>query len=147
MAGILFAGLTFGHLGLTPSSTVLSFAREFGLVLFVFAVGLSVGPGFFNALRSHGLPLNLLAAGVVVLGVLITSLWMTVAGITGPVAVGLFCGADDDTPSLAASGQALRDYPPSVNNAREALRTSGTKSPTCPFHRSDIRYRSRETDQ
>ena len=88
VAGILFTGLAFGHLGLTPNAAVPGFAREFGLVLFVFAVGLSVGPGFFNALRRHGLSLNLLAMGVVLLGIFITAFWMAAAGITGPVADG-----------------------------------------------------------
>ena len=121
VAGILFVGLAFGHFGLTPNATVLHFAREFGLVLFVFAVGLSVGPGFFNALRRDGLRLNLLAMSVVLLGVLITMLGMAVLGIAGPVAVGLFSGATTNTPSLAAAGQALRDYPPEDAAARSAL--------------------------
>jgi putative transport protein len=122
VAGILFVGLTFGHFGFTPDPIVLTFAREFGLVIFVFAIGLSIGPGFFNALRSHGLTLNLLGASVVLLGVLITAFWMIVGGIAGPIAVGLYCGATTNTPSLAAAGQALRDYPPDVSVAREALR-------------------------
>jgi putative transport protein len=122
VAGILFIGLAFGHFGFVPNADVLSFAREFGLVLFVFAVGLGIGPGFFNALRIHGLSLNLLAAGVVLLGVLITAFLMAVAGITGPVAVGLYCGATTNTPSLAAAGQSLRDYPPDEFSAQTALR-------------------------
>ena len=134
VAGILFAGLAFGHFGLTPNGAVLGFAREFGLVLFVFAVGLSVGPGFFNALRRHGLSLNLLTAGVVLLGALITLLWIVLANITGPVAVGLFCGATTNTPSLAAAGQALRDYPPEVNEARKAL---AQVAPNHPLARTD----------
>jgi putative transport protein len=121
VAGILFCGLVFGHFGLTPNSTVLDFSREFGLVLFVFAVGLLVGPGFFNALRSHGLVLNLLTAGVVFLGVAVTVVSMTVVGLAGPLAVGLFCGATTNTPSLAAAGQALRDHPPDDRQALAAL--------------------------
>jgi putative transport protein len=121
VAGILFAGLAFGHYGLAPNATVLGFAREFGLVLFVFAVGLSVGPGFFNALRSQGLSLNLLALGVVALGVAITATAIVVSGVAGPIAVGLFSGATTNTPSLAAAGQALRDHPPSDAQARAAL--------------------------
>ena len=121
VGGILFCGLVFGHFGLVPDLHVLSFTREFGLVLFVFAVGLSIGPGFFNALRQQGLSLNLLAFGVVLLGVIITFFWMTIAGITGPIAIGLFCGATTNTPSLAAAGQALRDDPPGDDRARAAL--------------------------
>ena len=144
VAGILFAGLAFGHFGLTPNGTVLSFAREFGLVLFVFAVGLSVGPGFFNALRRHGLSLNLLTTGVVLLGVLITVLCMKLAGFTGPIAVGLFSGATTNTPSLAAAGQALRDYPPSVNEARAAL---AQVAPDHALARSERPLSEREREQ
>lgn len=120
-AGILFCGLIFGHCGLTPNSTVLGFSREFGLVLFVFTVGLSVGPGYFNVLRSHGLVLNLLTAGVVFLGVAVTVVSMTVVGLAGPLTVGLFCGSATNTPSLAAAGQALRDHPTDDRQALAAL--------------------------
>jgi putative transport protein len=121
VAGILFVGLAFAHFGWTPNAAVLSFTREFGLVLFVFAVGLSVGPGFFNALRRRGLALNVMASGVVLLGLLITILSMFLIGVTGPIAVGLFSGATTNTPSLAAAGQALRDFPPASVDAQNAL--------------------------
>lgn len=121
VAAILFVGLAFGHFGLTPNPAVLSFTREFGLVLFVFAVGLSVGPGFFNALRRRGLPLNVMAAAIVMLGVLITTALMLFVGITAPIAIGLFSGSTTNTPSLAAAGQAMRDSPPTTEAARKAL--------------------------
>jgi putative transport protein len=121
VAGILFVGLAFAHFGWTPNAAVLSFSREFGLVLFVFAVGLRVGPGFFNALRRRGLALNVMASGVVLLGLLVTILSMLLIGVTGPIAVGLFSGATTNTPSLAAAGQALRDFPPASIDAQNAL--------------------------
>jgi putative transport protein len=129
VAGILFSGLAFGHFGHSPNATVLGFTREFGLVLFVFAVGLNVGPGFFNALRSHGLGLNFLAASVVLLGVLITSLLIEAGGITSPAAIGLFCGATTNTPSLAAAGQAVRDSSLSVDDARRSLAQAAPNHP------------------
>ena len=144
VGGILFCGLVFGHFGLVPDLHVLSFTREFGLVLFVFAVGLSIGPGFFNALRQQGLSLNLLAFGVVLLGVIITFFWMTIAGITGPIAIGLFCGATTNTPSLAAAGQALRDDPPGDDRARAALAQA---APDHPLVRATTPLSSAEREQ
>jgi len=109
IAGVLFAGLAFGHFGLTINHEVLEFCREFGLILFVYAIGLQVGPGFFSSLRKQGLALNLMAAAVVLLGVA-TTLFVSWAGkIPIPVAVGLFSGATTNTPSLAAAQQALKD--------------------------------------
>lgn len=121
VAGILFSGLMFAQFGLVLNQTVLGFSREFGLVLFVFATGLSIGPGFFNALYRHGIGLNCLAAGVVGLGVLITVMFISMAGFSVPIAVGLFCGATTNTPSLAAASQALSDRPPGDEEARRAL--------------------------
>jgi putative transport protein len=121
VAGVLFSGLILGHFGLTINKEVLHFAREFGLILFVYAVGIQVGPGFFAALRSEGLRLNLCAAGVVVGGALLTVLISSTANIAMPIAVGMFSGATTNTPSLAAAGQALIENPPSLALAYEAL--------------------------
>src|SRR5688500_3354479 len=68
IAGVLFAGIAFGHFGFAISTEVMEFAREFGLILFVYSIGVQVGPGFLASLRRNGLPLNLLAAAVVLLG-------------------------------------------------------------------------------
>lgn len=125
VAGVLFSGLIFGHFGLSPDPETLEFSREFGLILFVYAIGLSVGPGFLNALKAQGLPLNLLAASVVLLGVLLTFMIHWVAGIDLPIAVGIFSGATTNTPSLAAASQALRDHPPSLELATSALAQAG----------------------
>src|SRR5215203_736036 len=64
VGGVLFAGLAFAHFGLKVDHETLEFAREFGLILFVYTIGVQVGPGFLASLRRNGLPLNLLAAGI-----------------------------------------------------------------------------------
>lgn len=109
VAGVLFTGLLLGHLKVSLNMHVLEFAREFGLILFVYTVGMQVGPGFISSLRQQGLPLNLMAAGVVGLGVVLTiaiSLW---AGIDMATAVGLFAGGTTNTPALGAAQQALKN--------------------------------------
>jgi putative transport protein len=109
VAGVLFTGLLFGHFKASINLHVLEFAREFGLILFVYTVGMQVGPGFIASLRQQGLPLNLMAASVVVLGVVTTvavSLW---GGIDMATAVGLFAGGTTNTPALGAAQQALKN--------------------------------------
>ena len=109
ITGVLFSGLLFGHYQITINNMALEFARDFGLILFVYTIGVEVGPGFLASLRKQGLPLNLMAAFVVVLGILITLLISHFGNIEIPVAVGLFSGGTTNTPSLAAAQQALKD--------------------------------------
>jgi putative transport protein len=115
IAGVLFSGLVVGHQvhqsGIPLNQHVLEFAREFGLILFVYTIGVQVGPGFIASLRKNGLPLNLMAAAIVVLGALITvGIWaMDKQRVPAPAAVGLFAGSTTNTPSLAAAQQALKD--------------------------------------
>ncbi|MBI4556011.1 MAG: putative transporter [Candidatus Hydrogenedentes bacterium] len=109
IAGVLFAGILFGHFHVRVTPDVLHFVRDFGLILFVFTIGLQVGPGFFASLRREGLALNLMAVGVVLLGVITTIVVAYVGGVEIPVAVGLFSGATTNTPSLAAAQEAIRD--------------------------------------
>lgn len=113
IAGVLFAGLAAGQLGVAINGHVLHFAREFGLILFVYTIGVQVGPGFFASLRRQGLPLNLMALAVVLTGVVTTVvLWkLTMKGPDLAAAVGLLSGATTNTPSLAAAQQALTDQP------------------------------------
>ena len=111
IAGVLFSGLLFGHFQLSINSEVMHFLREFGLILFVYAIGLQVGPGFVSSFFKYGLRLNGLAAGVVVLGALLTVAISALASIPMPVAVGLFSGATTNTPSLAAAQQVLGSLP------------------------------------
>jgi putative transport protein len=109
LAGVLFAGIAFGHLGVHVEDRMRELARELGLVLFVYSIGVQVGPGFFASLRRQGLRLNLLAASIVVLGVL-TALGLRFWGGIEPAAVvGLLSGATTNTPSLAAAQQALKE--------------------------------------
>jgi Predicted permease len=71
-AGALFVGILFGHLGLRVEGNVLHFIQEFGLILFVYTIGMQVGPGFMDSIRRHGLVLNILSTGVVLLGIVVT---------------------------------------------------------------------------
>ncbi len=109
IGGVLFSGILFGHYGLTVNTHILEFVREFGLILFVYSIGVQVGPGFFASLKRQGLPLNIMAGSIVVLGVIITICLNIFGGIEKPTAVGLYAGAVTNTPALAASQQALKD--------------------------------------
>ncbi|MFO1196523.1 MAG: putative transporter [Burkholderiaceae bacterium] len=109
VTGVLFAGLLFGHLEIRIEHPILEFVREFGLILFVFTIGLQLGPGFFASLRKQGLKLNLLAAAAVLLSAGVA------LGIAGPLfgldviaTLGLLSGATTNTPSLAAAQQTLK---------------------------------------
>ncbi|MEO7098319.1 MAG: putative transporter [Luteolibacter sp.] len=107
VAGMLFSGLILGHFGLTLDPHLMAFLKEFGLVLFVFTVGLQLGPGFFNSMKKDGLKLNMLAILVIVLGGVIVfgaGRWMS--WDTGVMA-GIFSGATTNTPSLGAAQQAM----------------------------------------
>jgi putative transport protein len=106
-AGVLFAGIVLGHFGLTISEPILAFLKEFGLILFVFTIGLQLGPGFFAAMRREGLRLNALAATVVALGTGLTVLAAWIFELGPFAAVGLFSGATTNTPALGAAEQVL----------------------------------------
>ena len=109
VAAVLFAALAFGQLGLTIDHNVLEYFRSFALVLFVYALGLQLGPGFVASLRADGLRLNALAVVVVVLGAVMTALVVKVAHLNPAVAAGLYSGAYDTTPALAAGQEAIRN--------------------------------------
>lgn len=108
VAGILFAGLAFGHFGATLPKETLDFVRDFGLLLFVYGIGLHVGPAFWSSIKSAGRTLNVLALGIVVMGAILTVVLGRLAHIPAGVAVGLFSGATTNTPSLAAAQEALK---------------------------------------
>ncbi|MEK7780006.1 MAG: hypothetical protein AAB370_00725, partial [Verrucomicrobiota bacterium] len=109
IAGVLFAGIILGHFGFHIEKEILEFVREFGLILFVFTIGLQLGPGFFASLRKQGLKLNLLALSVVLLGVVTTLLFVNkVMGIDLIASLGLFTGATTNTPALGATQQTLK---------------------------------------
>jgi putative transport protein len=107
IAGVLFAGILMGHAGFRVEPEILEFVREFGLILFVFTIGLQLGPSFFASLRRSGIKLNLLAAGIVVCGVLVTLGYARLVRMDPLASAGLFSGATTNTPSLGAAQQTL----------------------------------------
>ena len=106
VAFVFFLGILAGHLGLSIEPRMLQYAQNFGLVLFVYALGLQVGPGFFSSFHKSGLTLNMLAIGVVLVGTVLT-LMLPLLGINLSDAVGIMCGATTNTPALAAAQQTL----------------------------------------
>ena len=111
ITGVLFAGLFFGHIGWHIDDGVLQFLREFGLILFVFTIGLQIGPGFFASLKKQGLPVNICASLIVVGGAALTLLVAKILGVNHLAAAGLFSGATTNTPSLGAAQQAITMLP------------------------------------
>ncbi len=109
IAGVLFAGLLLGHFGAKTDHEVLHFVKEFGLILFVYSIGLEVGPRFLSSLRNNGLKINMLAAGIIVLGVLIAAALKVIFDLPVPVMVGVLCGAVTNTPSLGAAQQVITE--------------------------------------
>jgi putative transport protein len=110
-AGVLFAGILTGSFGKPLDHATLEFVKEFGLILFVFTIGLQLGPGFLAALRQQGLALNALAATVVVLGALTAPTLGWLLGIDPAAVLGLLSGATTNTPSLGAAQQTLTTLP------------------------------------
>ncbi len=106
-AFIFFVGILAGHFGLTLDAATLNYAETFGLVLFVYALGLQVGPGFFSSLRSEGLRLVAPAIGVVLLGTLLAVGMAFACGVPLPDMAGILCGATTNTPALGAAQQTL----------------------------------------
>lgn len=106
---VLFVGIVLGHFGFTINHDVLHFFKEFGLILFVYSVGMQVGPGFFSSFKQGGVTLNILACGVVLLGVTTAIILHFVTGIPMPTMVGILSGAVTNTPGLGAAQQAYSD--------------------------------------
>ena len=106
---MLFVGIFLGHFGFRIHPEVLHFFQEFGLVLFVYAVGMQVGPGFFSSFKKGGMRLNLLACGIVGLGALTALVIHYITGVPIPTMVGILSGAVTNTPGLGAAQQAYFD--------------------------------------
>ena len=106
---VLFVGIFLGHFGFTANPSVVHFFREFGLILFVYSVGMQVGPGFFSSFRKGGITLNMLACGIVFLGVITALIIHYITGIPIPTMVGILSGAVTNTPGLGAAQQAYSD--------------------------------------
>lgn len=105
---VFFSGILAGHFGLSVDPQMLNYAESFGLVIFVYALGLQVGPGFFSSFRKGGVMLNMLAIAVVIIGTLLTVLGSYVTNISLPDMVGILCGATTNTPALGAAQQTLK---------------------------------------
>lgn len=106
---ILFFGIFLGHLGLHIDEHVLHFLKEFGLILFIYSIGMQVGPSFFSSFKQGGITLNLLASGVVLLGVFITYIIHIITGLPIATMVGILSGAVTNTPGLGAAQQTFTD--------------------------------------
>lgn len=104
---ILFSGIALSHFGLVCDPLIASFVKDFGLVLFVFSIGLSVGPSFFRSFKEGALPLNLLAAAMVALSVAVTALLHCLTGESLDVLTGVMSGAVTNTPGLGAAQAAV----------------------------------------
>ena len=116
-AFIFFVGILAGHLGLSLDRAMLDYAESFGLVIFVYALGLQVGPGFFSSLRADGMRLVLPAVGVVLLGTALAVALSLACGVPMPDMSGILCGATTNTPALGAAQQTLRQLGTDANGA------------------------------
>lgn len=114
---VLFVGIILGQLGFSINEHVLHFVKEFGLILFVYTIGLQVGPGFFASLKKGGMLMNGLAASIVLLGVLMTIAFHYITKIPMPTMVGVLSGAITNTPGLGSAQQAFAEI---VENNPEA---------------------------
>jgi len=110
-SGVLFAAIFVGHFSKAIDHHTLEFVKEFGLILFVFCIGLQLGPGFFASLRQTGVRLNSLAASIVLAGAVTVVLLGWLLGLDRAAALGVFSGATTNTPSLGAAQQTLTSFP------------------------------------
>ena len=107
-AFIFFTGILAGHLGLRLDPAMLTYAESFGLIIFVYALGLQVGPGFFSSMRADGLRLLSPAIGLIILGTLLAAVMSYTFDIAMPDMSGILCGATTNTPALGAAQQVLK---------------------------------------
>ena len=114
---VFFAGIFAGHLGLSINPDMLNYAESFGLVLFVYELGLQVGPGFFSSFRKGGVLLNMLGFGVILIGTLMAILISKFGHIPMGDMVGILCGATTNTPALGAAQQMLKQLGESASGA------------------------------
>lgn len=115
---VLFAGIVAGHFGVTIDPHMLALAQNFGLILYIYSLGLQVGPGFFSSFKKGGIRLNMIALLILVIGCGMVVLGFKTTGTSLPDTVGLFAGAVTNTPMLGAAQQALLQmYPDSIDQA------------------------------
>lgn len=106
---ILFVGILMGHFGFTGNLDIINFVQDFGLILFVFCIGLQVGPSFFSSFKKGGISMNLMAVGAILLNIAVMIiLWLCLFEKEDlPMMVGVLCGAVTNTPGLGAANEAL----------------------------------------
>ena len=114
---VFFAGIIAGHFGLSINPDMLGYAESFGLVLFVYELGLKVGPGFFSSFRTGGVKLNIISLATVLTGTAIAILLCFALGIDMSIMVGILSGATTNTPALGAAQQALSQIGVSASGA------------------------------
>ena len=145
---VLFVGIILGHFGFTINHNVIHFFKEFGLILFVYSVGMQVGPGFFSSFKQGGITLNMLACGIVFLGVLTAVILHYATGIPMPTMVGILSGAVTNTPGLGAAQQAFSVHQlimtaTSVKSGSVQIIITARHAPTQPSMQLTVRqYRS-----
>ena len=108
IAFVFFIGILAGHLGLSIDAQMLDYAENFGLILFVYTLGLHVGPSFFSAFKHEGKEFNLWGVAVIVVGTLLALLLCQITSVSIPDMMGLLCGATTNTPALGAAQSALQ---------------------------------------
>ncbi|MGE5401383.1 MAG: putative transporter [Ignavibacteriales bacterium] len=118
IAGVLFSGLLISHFGARADVSTINFAREFGLILFVYSIGLDIGPRFFSTFKNEGLKLNLFAVSIVLMNLLITYCLYLFYGLPPALITGIMCGAVTNTPSLGSTQQVLHEF--AANGAQTA---------------------------
>ena len=134
IGGILFSGIILGHFGMSLDPRVLVFAREFGLILFVYAIGISVGPTFLESLRDQGLKLNLMSMYIVFTGAAIALCCYFIFSLTIPQTAGIFCGSVTNTPALGSANEAWSLVAGSQDSVSQGLQTIGQAYAVCyPF--------------
>ncbi len=124
---ILFVGIILSHFGLRINPTMLSFIKDFGLILFVFAIGLQVGPGFFRSFRKDGLPMNILAIALVLLAALTAFGIHLITGEDLSIMTGIMSGAVTNTPGLGAAQQTISDATIASGGTAEAAAAASSK--------------------
>lgn len=114
---VLFVGIVASHFGLVLDNTTSHFVKEFGLILFIYSIGLQVGPGFFASFRKGGITLNLLATGIVLLGAITAYVIHVVTGEDLFAMIGVLYGAVTNTPGLGAAQQTYSDLHDGASNS------------------------------
>ena len=116
VSAVMFTGLFLGHLGYRIQDGILDFIRDFGLILFVYGIGLQVGPSFFSSFRNEGLKFNILAVSTVLFGGLITIVLFRLTGLKIEDLVGIMSGSVTNTPGLGAAKNTIEEIKNSFPN-------------------------------